>query len=321
MVLTSVLTLAGIGLILALILVAASLAFRVEEDPRVEAVLEALPGANCGGCGYAGCEAYAQAVLASPDVPANLCTVGGNDTATKVGEIAGKTVTATEPMICFRRCSRHEGQVEHRYHYVGVNTCSAAAQLEGGPYMCSWSCLGYGDCMRACPFDAMVVRDDLIEVITSRCVACGCCISACPRGILQIVPQRARVMCFCATKEKMKNVADVCSVGCINCLQCVKACPAQAISYTNFRIEINHNACLAYGDKCGEACVASCSRNILRDMRVHGPAGLVYTDEAGSPQEVGHEHQDDDEVTPETTDAKATPQTAQQAAPQGQPQE
>ena len=264
MVLTSVLTLLGIGLGLAVLLAVAAKLLSVAEDPRIEEVLDALPGANCGGCGFAGCEAYASAVIQSADVAANLCTVGGAETAAKVAELAGKDVLVSEPMVCFRRCSREEGNVQPRYNYIGASTCASVALLEGGSYMCSWACLGYGDCLRACPFDAMYVKDNMVEIIRSKCVSCGMCIKACPRSILQLIPQRARVMSHCATREKLKSVSDVCDVGCINCLKCLKACPADAISYEKRRIEIDHGLCLAYGDACGEACVASCSRLILR---------------------------------------------------------
>ena len=264
MIAQSVLALLGIGLALAVVLAIASRLLNVEEDPRIEPLVEALPGANCGGCGYAGCEAYAIAVLNNPDVAANLCSVGGAETAKRVGELTGKSVVAGEPTMSFRRCSRIEGNVQPRYNYIGANTCASAAQLEGGPYMCTWACLGFGDCLRACPFDAMQIRDNMVEIIASKCVSCGLCINACPRSNLQIIPVRARVMSFCATREKLKSVSEVCDVGCINCLQCLKACPADAITYEKRRIEINHDLCLGYGPDCGEACVGACPRSILR---------------------------------------------------------
>ncbi len=277
MIAQSVLALLGIGLALAVVLAIASRLLNVEEDPRIEALIEALPGANCGGCGYAGCEAYAIAVLNNPDVAASLCTVGGPETAKKVGELAEKNVVTGEPTMSFRRCSRVEGNVLPRYNYIGTNTCASAALLEGGPYMCTWACLGFGDCLRACPFDAMQIRDNMVEIIASKCVSCGLCITACPRSILQIIPVRARVMSYCATREKLKSVSEVCDVGCINCLQCLKACPADAITYEKRRIEINHDVCLSYGPECGEACVPACPRSILR-RRV--PAQAIETQPA-----------------------------------------
>ena len=264
MVVTSVLALLGIGVVAAVVLALASHLLKVKEDPNIELITEALPGANCGGCGFAGCEGYAVAVVANPEVPANLCCVGGPDLAAKIGELSGKAVVASEPTVAFRRCSRNEGNVKEKFTYIGMPTCASAAMLEGGPYMCTWACLGLGDCVRACPFDAMYIADGMVEVIASKCVSCGSCIKSCPRSILQLIPRRARVMNYCATREKLKSVSDVCDVGCINCLKCLKACPAEAISYTKLRIEIDHQACLNYGPACGEACATACPRLILR---------------------------------------------------------
>ena len=264
MIVTSIVSLTGLGLVSAVVLAVASRVLRVEEDPRIEAVTAVLPGANCGGCGFAGCEAYAVAVVSNKDIPAGLCVVGGAETAAQVGKLSGKAVESGDPMISFRRCSRVEGKVQPRFTYIGNRTCASAALLEGGPYMCAWSCLGFGDCMRACPFDAMVIKDGMVEILASRCVSCGICVKSCPRSILQLIPRRARVMNFCATREKMKSVSDVCEVGCINCLKCLKACPADAVRYDKRRIEIEHKTCLDYGPACGEACVNACPRGIMR---------------------------------------------------------
>ena len=269
MLLTSVLALFGIGAASAIILAVASHLLKVEENPVIELVTEQLPGANCGGCGFAGCEAYAIAVVTNPDIPANLCVVGGAETTARVGELSGKAAAAGEPVVSFRRCSRVEGNVKPRYDYIGTATCASAALLEGGPYMCSWACLGFGDCLRACPFDAMYIENGMVEIIPSKCVSCGQCVKVCPRSILQLIPRRARVMSHCATREKMKQVSDVCDVGCINCLKCLKACPADAVYYHDRRIEIDHIKCIEFGPACGQACVAACPRGI---MRSRGPA-------------------------------------------------
>ncbi|SHN56879.1 RnfABCDGE type electron transport complex subunit B [Desulfovibrio litoralis] len=264
MVIDSVLMLAGLGFALAALLAIASRLLYVKEDPRIQEITEALPGANCGGCGFAGCESYAIAVLNSPDVGANLCVVGGEDTAKQVGLLAGKAVEEGAQNVCFRRCAREEGNVQQRFDYIGASTCASAALIEGGPYRCGWSCLGLGDCVRACPFDAITIKNNMAEINDALCLSCGVCVKTCPRSILQIIPQQARVMSYCATREKLKLVSEVCEVGCINCLSCLKACPGGAIKYENLRIEIDHAKCLAYGESCNEACVAACSRKILR---------------------------------------------------------
>lgn len=290
MLITSVLALLGIGAAAAVILAVASQLLKVEENPLIEEVTEVLPGANCGGCGFAGCEAYAIAVVTNPDIPANLCVVGGAEITAKVGVLSGKATAAGDPVISFRRCSRVEGNVKAKFDYVGTATCASAALLEGGPWMCSWACLGLGDCLRACPFDAMYIENGMVEIIPSKCVSCGQCVKACPRSILQLIPRNARVMNYCATREKMKSVSDVCDVGCINCLKCLKACPADAIVYEKRRIEIDHVACRAFGIACGEACVASCPRGILRHLNpVDQPSDAIDAESVAKPTETVRE--------------------------------
>ncbi|MEG2172616.1 MAG: Fe-S cluster domain-containing protein [Desulfovibrionaceae bacterium] len=264
MLITSVLTLLGLGLVAATILAVASRVFYVEEDPRVEAVVEALPGANCGGCGYAGCEGYATAVVNDPAIAANLCVAGGAETSIAVGELTGKVVAAAEPLTSFRRCDKVAGNVGLRYEYQGMPSCAAATLLTGGVDACSWSCIGYGDCAQVCPFDAMTVNNRLVTVNTNKCTGCGLCVKACPRNSLELIPTRARVAVFCATKDKLRAVMDICDTGCINCGKCLKACPAHAINNATGRIEIDQKKCLAYGPDCAEACVDACPRHILR---------------------------------------------------------
>ena len=281
MVMISVLVLLGLGLVTATVLAVASRVFHVEEDPRVQAVLEALPGANCGGCGYAGCEGYATAVATDPAVPANRCCAGGAETSIAVGELTGKTVAASDPLVSFRRCDKVAGNVALRYDYQGMPSCAAAAGLVGGSDSCSYSCLGFGDCVQVCPFDAIEVRGGLARVNASKCTGCGKCAETCPRNVLELVPARARVMVFCSTKDRLKAVTEVCKVGCIKCGRCVKSCPAGAVTLENDRIHINHKICLTYGPECGEACAAACARKALRvlcpsaPLKSEAPAGAT----------------------------------------------
>lgn len=264
MVLTSVFTLFGLGLTAAAILAVASRVFYVEEDPRVEAILDVLPSANCGGCGYAGCEGYAVAVLNDPSVSASLCVAGSVETSIAVGDLTGKAVSATDPLLSFRRCDKLAGNVALRYEYQGMPSCAAATLLRGGVDVCSWSCLGFGDCVQVCPFSAMKTEGGLVHVLSEKCTGCGICVKACPRNSLELIPRRARIAVFCATKDKLRAVMDVCEVGCINCGKCVKSCPAKAISTVDSRIEVDHAKCLSYGPECQEICVKDCPRHILR---------------------------------------------------------
>ncbi len=264
MIVTSVLSLLTLGFVAACVLALASRVFYVDEDPRVEAVLNVLPGANCGGCGFAGCEAYAQAVLSDPSVSPGLCCAGGPEITEAVGELSGKAPGDAEPLVSFRRCVKDEGHVKTRYEYQGFRACAAAAMLEYGPDMCRYSCLGFGECARGCPFDAMYIEDGLVHIEEEKCTSCGICVRICPRHLLELIPRRARVMVYCATKDKMRDVVKVCEAGCITCGKCVKKCPAGAITQEDARVMIDQKACLAYGPDCGEACVQACPRHILR---------------------------------------------------------
>lgn len=268
MLLNSFILLAGLGMVSAIMLSVASKFFFVKEDPKIAAVSEALPGANCGGCGFAGCEGYAAAVVTDPTVAANLCCVGGPDLVPIIGRLTGKDAGSSEPMRAFRRCQRNEGKVKKRFIYEGMDNCTAAARLAHGTAACEYACLGFGDCVEACPFHALVMRNGMPVVLTVNCTSCGKCVKVCPRHIMTIIPRAARVMVHCSTQDKLKGVSDVCEVGCIKCMKCVKSCPAQAVSLDDNRIVIDHIKCREYGFSCNEVCVTGCPRKILRYMCV-----------------------------------------------------
>ena len=263
----SVMTLLALGLAASILLAVASRVFHVQEDPRVEAVMEVLPGANCGGCGYAGCAGYAAAVVGDPQVPANKCCAGSAETGIAVGRLTGKAVAETEPLYALRRCDKLSGHAVEAYLYRGMHSCAAASRICADAVSCSFSCLGFGDCVRACPFNAMLTQNGLVYVDRDRCTGCGTCVAACPRGVLVLTPQRARVGVYCGTRNKGKAVTEVCGAGCIKCQRCIKACPAKAVSHTENRIIIDQRQCLAHGASCEEACVKSCPRHILRYAR------------------------------------------------------
>lgn len=266
MILYSILAMFGLGLAAAVMLAVASRVFYVQENPKVEAALEILPGANCGGCGFAGCEGYARAVVNEPDIPANRCCASSKEAIVALAELTGKVVAEAEPLVSMRRCDIYHGQVATTYEYQGIPSCAAATPLRGGANACNYSCLGFGDCVQACPFGAMSIVGNLACVDVERCTGCGGCTKACPRGVLELVPKRARVCIPCNSRAKGKAVMEVCDVGCIKCAKCVRTCPAKAISMKNGRISVDHGLCLSFGEECNMACVASCSRSILRPI-------------------------------------------------------
>jgi H+/Na+-translocating ferredoxin:NAD+ oxidoreductase subunit B len=217
-------TLFAMAVVLSYILGWASRKFYVEVDPRVTAIMEALPGANCGGCGFVGCSDYAEAVVGD-GAPVNKCPVGGESCAGAVAGIMGVELTDTLPFRPIIHCGAHTEQKLLRHEYLGEKTC-AAANLVSGVQGCTYGCLGLGDCTRVCNYDALHVVDGLATVDYDKCVGCGACAKVCPRNIITITPFKyQRVMAIaCSNKDFGKAVKEVCKVGCIGCKACAKAC-------------------------------------------------------------------------------------------------
>ena len=200
-------------------------ALRVESDPRVDEVLAALPGANCGGCGYVGCASYAEAVVLKGEPP-DKCPVGGPSVAAKVARIMGVSVRPSWPKRPVVHCRAKLEDRLQRTPYDGEPTC-AAANLVSGVQGCIYGCLGFGDCARACAFDAIHITDGLAVVDYEKCTGCGACARVCPRNIITMVPfKRDRMLVVaCSNKDIGKEVKDVCTVGCIGCRACGKRSP------------------------------------------------------------------------------------------------
>lgn len=253
-----------IGLFFGIGLALAAHKFAVESNPLVEEVLESLAGAQCGGCGYPGCEGYAIAVVNDPDVPPNLCYPGKEKVAERVAELTGKKMAAMEDMIALVRCSRQEGRVSHKHEYIGFRSCTAANLGFGGPSACQYACIGLGECAEACPFDAIKMVDGFPVIDPDKCVSCGTCVKTCPKRVIELMTLKARVYVPCSTKDLGKNVTKVCEVGCISCKMCIKKCPAEVVSMEDGIIKIDHQKCIEYGPSCEEICVEKCPRNIMR---------------------------------------------------------
>ncbi|MBA3015840.1 MAG: Fe-S cluster domain-containing protein [Proteobacteria bacterium] len=253
-----------IGLFFGIGLALAAHKFAVEINPLVHEVLESLAGAQCGGCGYPGCEGYAIAVVNDPEVPPNLCYPGKEKVAERVATLTGKKITAIDDVIAVVHCSRKEGRVSHKHEYIGFASCTAASLSFGGPSACNYSCIGLGECAASCPFDAITMVESFPLVNPDKCVGCGTCVRSCPKKIIELMTLKARVYMPCSTKDLGKDVRKVCEVGCISCQMCVKKCPAEAISYQNSLIKIDHPKCIAYGPECQEICVEKCPRKIMR---------------------------------------------------------
>lgn len=203
-------------------------------------------------------------MINDPDVPPNLCFPGKEETAELVAEISGKKMVKVEDICAVIRCSRIEGQVKNKEHYIGMDTCAAAAIAFGGPLACRWACLGLGDCADSCPFDAITIINGFPIVDPDLCVGCGTCVRTCPKEIIELIPLKARIWVPCSTKDPGKTVKEICTVGCISCKMCVKSCPAEAVSLEDNKVMIDHKKCKEYGPECGEICVEKCPRDIFR---------------------------------------------------------
>lgn len=200
---------AGIGLIIGLILAIASCVMAVPKDERVEALTEALPGANCGACGYSGCEGYAKA-LAEGTAPVGKCPVGGSEVAKALSSILGVESSEVEEVVAVVRCKGTGDNTESRYSYQGVSTCAAAAMLHGGMGSCKYGCIGLGDCVAVCSYNAVSICNGVAHVDKSLCKGCGLCASTCPKAVISIVPKRAQALVLCSNSQKGAQAKDVC---------------------------------------------------------------------------------------------------------------
>ena len=262
--LTGLAFLACIGIFFGIGLAIAAHKFAVERNPKVEEVMAVLPQAQCGGCGYAGCEGYAHAVVEDPDVPPNLCFPGKEAVGQKVAQITQKQMATRENAVARLRCDRQDGHVSHKHYYIGFDSCAAAHIAFGGPSRCHYACIGMGDCVRACPFKAIHLQNAMPVVDEALCVGCGACARACPKSVLEIQPASARVYVPCSSKDFGKTVKDVCQVGCIACKICIKSCPAHAVFIEDNLIHIDHHICMHAS--CQMECVAKCPRHIFRPI-------------------------------------------------------
>jgi len=253
-----VLSLGGLGLVFGVVLGYANKKFYVPVDPKIPLVRAELPSANCGACGFAGCDAYAAAVVGG-GVALNLCSVGGSSVAEKIGEIMGVTVETDSPQVAFVKCKGTCSVAKEKYVYDGIQDCRQAVIAPGeGPKACSDGCMGFGSCVSACDFNALHIIDGVAVVYKDNCVACGACIKVCPKNLIEFVPASQQVLIECNSKSKGKIVKDNCGVGCIACTMCAKVCPSQAIVMVNNLPVIDFEKCT----QCG-LCASKCPTKVI----------------------------------------------------------
>ena len=243
----------GTGLFIGVFLGIAGKKFAVEVDEREEAILGVLPGNNCGGCGYAGCSGLA-AAIAKGEAPVGQCPVGGDPVAAKVSEIMGVKVEAGVKKVAFVKCAGTCDKANTDYDYTGVEDCVAMSFVPGGgPKSCNYGCLGFGSCVKACPFGAIQIIDGIAVVDKELCKACGKCVAVCPRHLIEIIPYKSNYTVNCSSNDKGKDVMSACSVGCIGCMLCTKQCEFGAITVENNIAHIDYSKCTGCG-KCAEKC-------------------------------------------------------------------
>lgn len=262
-ILLTVLLMGGLGILAAAVLFAVAKKFNVAEDPRIADVEELLPGANCGGCGYSGCHAFAVACCTASSLDGMACPGAGPVAMRKIADIVGLAPSESVARIALVRCQGSCSLRPQTSVYDGTRSCAIEAAAYAGTTDCAYGCLGCGDCVEACPYDAMRLDPEtgLPVVLTDRCVGCGKCVKACPRGIIELAcanEVKSHVWVACMNRDRGPVAMKECEVSCIGCGKCVKVCPAQAVAVNSFVARINPTVCTGC-----EACVEACPRKSI----------------------------------------------------------
>ncbi len=260
-----------LGLLLALVLYLVAQKFKVEEDPRIDEVEKAMPGANCGGCGFAGCRAFAEAAVKAPNLDNNYCPVGGNDTMAKVAAILGYEVKAKAPMVAVVRCNGTCAVRPRVNEWGGTESCAVKAQLYTGDTACAYGCLGCGDCVKACQFGALSMDSEtsLPVVDQDKCTACGACVKACPKKVIELRPagpRGMRVFVSCLNRDKGPVAKKACASACIGCGICAKTCTHEAIVVEGNIAYIDASKC-----KLCRECEAMCPTGAIHGVNFPKP--------------------------------------------------
>ena len=251
------------GLIAALLLVIASHVFYVPVDDRVSNVREILPGANCGGCGYAGCDDYAAAVVGDENTPCNACTVGGASVAAQIAEMLGRNAGSAEEKVAQVKCNGTCDASKKILEWQGMQSCAGAKTFFSGNSACAFGCIGLGDCVNVCDFDSIGIVNGVAKVNHDTCVACGQCAKACPQHLIDMVPKKAQVHVLCSNTDKGAATRKQCDNGCIGCGKCVKVCKFEAITVENNVASIDYSKC----KNCG-MCLKECPTGAINSFNL-----------------------------------------------------
>jgi len=262
----AVISLSAIGVTSAIVLYFVAQKFKVIEDPRIDVVEGTLPGANCGGCGFAGCRAFAEGIVKAGKLDDFNCPVGGNSTMAAIAKALGLEAEEKDPMIAVLRCNGNCDYAPKKLNYDGPATCAFAHNLYSGESGCPYGCLGLGDCVVSCKFDALYIdeKTGLPVVDEDKCVACGACVKACPRGIFELRlkgKKSRRIFVSCINQEKGAVAKKNCEVACIGCSKCFKVCAFDAITMENNLAYIDDEKC-----KLCRKCAPECPTNAIHEL-------------------------------------------------------
>lgn len=257
-----ILSMGGLALFMVLLLSVAHFRLRVQEDPRLEQVSEILPNVSCGACGFAGCRDFAQKLIEG-EVELPVCKVAGEEEKQEIASLLGIKSEAAKPVKARVLCGGTKEKAQDRAEYFGARDCEGAVLAGGGGKACLFGCLGYGNCVRACPFDAMYMAEDGLPVVSDeKCVGCGLCVPACPRDLIELHPVDREIFILCSSIDAAGVTRRRCKAGCFACGLCVKACPQDAITLVANLARIDYEKC----DNCGE-CIDVCPADTIQNVK------------------------------------------------------
>ncbi len=249
-----------LGLVAGIALTVASKVFAVEVDERIEKIEATLSGANCGGCGYSGCSAYAKAIV-EDNAPTNLCSAGGEVASKAIADIMGVSAEAVEKKYACVMCSGDCDSSPHKFETDGITSCAENARFYGSHKGCASGCVGLGDCASVCDQNAITVKNGVAHIDKNKCIACGKCVKACPKGLIKMRPEKQKVDVVCSSKDDGKTTRLSCKNGCIACKMCIKACPFEAISIVDNHAVIDYSKC-----KGCKKCVSACKFGRIKEV-------------------------------------------------------